>query len=64
MKKFEKLSKSEMKNVLGGVAAKQSYNCQCTGTAGTWTGSYSSSAAATAVASVYCSQGGTCTLAN
>jgi hypothetical protein len=40
MQKFVKLSKSEMKNVLGGKAAH--YSCACIGSVGAWTANYSS----------------------
>jgi len=66
MKNFERLSRAEMKSVLGGdtplpINGKIAYNCQCTGTAGTWVGHYSSQAFADQDTANNCRNGGTCT---
>jgi hypothetical protein len=42
MKQLNQLSRSEMKNVIGGVAAAAKFSCTCTGSVGAWTATYSS----------------------
>lgn len=67
MKNFNQLSRAEMKNVMGGVAST-TYNCQCTGSVGTWTSTWSSAPTAQQIANDIadsCSSGqGTCTRAD
>jgi hypothetical protein len=67
--KTEKLSLSSIKNVLSRAEMKMimagsgTYNCQCEGTKGTWSGTYSSQSAADASAAYNCRYGGSCGLA-
>ena len=64
MKDQKTLTREEMKNVTGGYAAP-AFNCQCTGSVGTWTGHYSSAQAIANDIAATCRSGqGTCTAAN
>jgi bacteriocin-like protein len=58
---MKKLSKDEMKKVMGGVV-QPLFNCQCNGT-GTWSGHYGSAQEIADDISAYCANGGTCTAA-
>jgi hypothetical protein len=57
---IEQLNQNEQKSIFGGLPPAQ-YYCECTGSVGAWTGSYSSQSAAEASLVEWCaSETGNC----